>query len=472
VAIMLLSCVEFAIATMAAAKIGAITVPVNPMLQPGEVRHILKDVGASVLVMLPQFMGRDNVAAIAAMRPDLPELKHVVVLGPKTEGVLSFGDLLAAEKPAPRPTFVQEDLTLNDPFAICFSGGTTGLPKGVVLNSFQFLYPEAGRWDALEGRWLNENDVCLMISPMFMVAGFRFLGTAPGFGMKLVGLPQFDPRAILQIIQDEKITFLFGYPTMFRIMMGLPNFDQYDLSSLRILAVGGEPVTSELVRAMQQRFGCYSTTGYGMTEAMGVAQTVFEPPDPPDLLENSDGRCVSEIELKIVDGEHREVPFGEVGEIALRGRPVFDRYWNRPEETALVKDADGWFYTGDLGRFVNRDRYIRIVGRLKDTIRHGMQTVYPEEIENCLKTYPKVANAGAIGVPGAFGERIRAYVQLHPGQAATAAELVDHCRVYLAPFKIPDEVRFVEALPLSAVRRVQRWKLREEARKEREQGAG
>jgi acyl-CoA synthetase (AMP-forming)/AMP-acid ligase II len=118
VAIMLLSCVEFAIATMAAAKIGAITVPVNPMLQPGEVRHILKDVGASVLVMLPQFMGRDNVAAIAAMRPDLPELKHVVVLGPKTEGVLSFGDLLAAEKPAPRPTFVQEELTVNDPLAI------------------------------------------------------------------------------------------------------------------------------------------------------------------------------------------------------------------------------------------------------------------------------------------------------------------------------------------------------------------
>ncbi len=470
VAIMLPSCVEFAIATFAAAKMGAITVPVNPMLQPGEVEHVLADVGASILVMLPQFMGRDNVAAVAAMRPNLPDLKHVVVKGPKGDGVLSIGELLAAEKPAPRPTFVREGLTTSDPAFIWFSGGTTGLPKGVVINSFQFLVPEACRPDAIEGKWLNENDIALMISPMFMVAGFRFLGTCVGFGVKLVGLPQFDPRAILQTVQDEKISFLFGYPTMFRIMMGLPNFDQYDLSSLRVLAVGGEPVSGELVRTMQKRFGCYSTTGYGMSEVQNIATTLFDPPDPPELLENSDGRPNSEIEIKFVDAQRQEVPFGEVGEIAVRGRPVFDRYWHRPEETALVKDADGWFYTGDLARVVNQEGYLRIVGRAKDTIRHGMQNVYPEEIENCLKTHPKVANAGAIGVPGAFaGERIRVYVQLHPGQTATEAELLDHWRARLAPFKIPDEVRFVEALPLSPVRRVQRWLLREEAKKEREQ---
>ncbi len=470
VAIMLPSCVEFPIAAWAAAKLGAITVPMNIMLQPGEVEYILADAGAKILVMLPQFMGRDNVAAVAAMRPNLPELKHVFVLGPTVEGARSIFELLAAEKPAPRPTFVREGLTWQDPVFLFFSGGTTGSPKGVVSNSFQYLYPDAGRWDAMEGKWLNENDALLMVSPMFMTAGFIMLGTAVGYGMKLVGMPQFDPRLILQLIQDEKITYMFSYPTMLRVMLSLPNFDQYDLSSMRAIAIGGEPVSAELVRTVQKRFGAYSITGYGMTESRSIAATIFDPPDPPEILETTDGKPFAEIELKIVNSERQEVPAGEIGEIAVRGRPVLERYWNRPEETALAKDADGWFYTGDLGRVVNADGYIRIVGRSKDTIRHGMQTVYPEEIENALKTYPKIANAGVIGVPGAFaGERIRAYVLLHPGQTMTAAEVVDHVRGRLAPFKIPDEVRFVDALPLSPVRRVQRWKLREEAKKELEQ---
>jgi acyl-CoA synthetase (AMP-forming)/AMP-acid ligase II len=470
IAIMLPSCAEFPIAAWAAAKLGAITVPMNIMLQPSEVEYILKDAGAKILFMLPQFMGRDNVAAITAMRPYLPDLQHVIVLGPPMEGALSIFQLLAGEPPAPRPTFVRAGLHWSDPAFLFFSGGTTGMPKGVVSNSFQYLYPDAGRWDAVEGKWLNENDALLMVSPMFMTAGFIMLGTALGYGMKLVGMPQFDPRQILQLIQDEKITYMFSYPTMLRVMMSLPTFDQYDLSSMRAIAIGGEPVSAELVRTVQKRFGAFSVTGYGMTESRSIATTVFDPPDPPELLESADGKPFPEIEVKIVDSERKEIPHGEVGEIAVRGRPVIERYWNRPEETAQVRDADGWFYTGDLGRVVNADGYIRIVGRAKDTIRHGMQTVYPEEIENALKTYPKIANAGVIGVPGAFaGERIRAYVQLHPGQTMTAAEVVDHCRERLAPFKIPDEVRFVEALPLSPVRRVQRFKLREEAKREAEQ---
>jgi acyl-CoA synthetase (AMP-forming)/AMP-acid ligase II len=255
---------------------------------------------------------------------------------------------------------------------------------------------------------------------------------------------------------------------MFAWLMSLPDFDKYDVSSMKNIAIGGEPITTELVMQIREKFGCTTGSGYGMTEMRGITATRAD--DPPEINANTDGKAIGDLEVKLVDADRQEVPFGEVGEIAVRGRAVFTGYWNKPELNAQVFDEDGFFYTGDLARFVTEEGHIRFVGRQKDTIRRGGMTIYPEEIENYLRTHPKIARAGVIGVPSQVsGERVRAYVMLHPGVEMTPTEVVDFCRGGLAAHTIPAEVRFVKSLPLSGTQRVMRWKLREMAAAEEDE---
>lgn len=464
VAIMLPTCPEILYVAFALAKIGAVIVPVNPMLRAGGTEFLLKDVGAAALVVVSDMMGRNYHKMVEEMRPNLPELRHVILKGKKREGVLSLGEMLAAERPAPRASFVREGLDPHDLCAIFYTGGTTGLPKGTMASSFRILYAEANLDNGH-----TERDVQLLVPPLYLTAGFLQVAPFTLYGMKLVGLPAFDPQAILQTIQDEKVTYMVFYPTMMRMMLGLPIFDQYDVSSMRLIALGGEPITAELVRQVQERFGCQTINGYGMTEANPVTSTRLG--DPPELQASSDGRPSPGMELKLVDDDRQEVPFGEVGEVAVRGLSVFNGYWNRPEETAQVLDEEGWFYTGDSAVMVNEEGYIRFAGRKKDVIRRGGMNIFPDEIENYLRTHPKIANAAAIGVPSEVaGHRVRVYVQLREGAEVTPAEVVDYCRHQIAAYKLPDEVRFVSSLPLTPMRKVQRFKLREEARKELEQG--
>jgi fatty-acyl-CoA synthase len=460
VGIMLLPCPEIVYVALALAKIGAVTVLVNPMLQAGETEYLLADAGISALVVMSEFMKRDYHKMVEEIRPNLPALRHVILKGAKGNGALSLEEMLAAAKPAPQDSFVTKGLSPHDLCTIFYTGGTTGLPKGVMASSYKILYA-----DSVFGKGLSERDAMLMVAPLYLTAGFITLAPALLYGMKLVGLPSFDPRIILQLIQDEKITYMFAYPTMMRMILGLPMFDQYDVSSMRLMALGGEPVTVDLVKEVQKRFSCQTITGYGSTEANPITTTRLD--DPPELVSDSDGCPIPGMEIKLVDDEHQEVPFGEVGEVAARGPSVFKGYWNRPEVNAQVIDEEGWFYTGDLARMINEDGYIRFVGREKETIRRGAMTIYPEEVENYLRTNPKIANVAIIGVPSEVaGERVRAYVQLREGTEMTPAEVVDYCRHQIATYKLPDEVRFVSSLPLTPQRRVQRFKLREQAREE------
>jgi len=466
VGVMLPSVVELPYLMLGLAKIGAIGVLINPLLTPAEVEFQLRDTEAKALVVVSPFANRDLLAMVEGLRPGLPKLGTIIVMGPKQEGYPSFDEMLEAESPAPRATYVREGVTYDDPFALLWSGGTTGLPKAVPVTSYNFLYTEA-----LNTTKHTHDDIFLQIPPLYLTFGFRSVALPLLFGTKLVGLQGFDPRAILQTVQDEKVTITGAYPTMLRWIMSLPTFDQYDVSSLRLVFAGGEPITVELVNQVRQRFGCLMMVGYGMSEMRGITGTLLD--DPPELHATTDGKAIQGLELRLVDKEGQDVPFGETGEIIVRGRAVFTGYWNRPELNAQVFTQDGFFHTGDLARLVNKEGYIRFVGRDKDTIRRSMMNVYPEEVENHLKTHPKVAGAGVIGVPSPVtGERIRAYVQLRPNVEMTATEVVAHCRAALAPYKVPDEVRFVQALPLSATQRVRRWMLREEARKELEQAAG
>lgn len=466
VGVVLPSAVELPYLMLGLAKLGAIGVLVNPLLTPTEVEFQLRDTEAKAIVLVSPFANRDLLAAVQEMCPRLPTLGPIIVMGPKQPGVMSFDEMLEGEAPPPRDTYVREGVTCDDPFALLWSGGTTGLPKAVPVTSYNFLYVHARN----DNKY-SHNDIYLQVPPLYLTFGFVSVAVPLLFGAKLVGLQGFDPRTILQTMQDEKVTLTGGYPTMLRWIMSLPTFSQYDLSSMRLIFAGGEPITEQLVRQMRQSFGCDVSVGYGMTEMRGITSTVLT--DPPELIANTDGRAIGDIELRLVDAEGQDVPFGEVGEIAVRGRAVFTGYWKRPELNTQVFDQDGFFHTGDLARYVNPEGYIRFVGRAKDTIRRSLMNVYPEEIENHLKTNPKIAAAGVIGIPSPItGERIRAYVQLRPNMEMSAVEVMDHCRAALSAYKLPDEVRFVDSLPLSATQRVRRWLLREEAKRELEQASG
>ncbi len=452
---------DYPVAFIAIAKLGAITAPTNPQLQPGEMVAQFKDMGTKALIMMSQFMGRDFTAVVDEARLDLPELKHVIARGPDYKGFLPLDPIYATPVPE-RESYVKPGLTEEDDIVIFSTGGTTGLPKGVPRDTFGFLYG----YDVTTHD-VDETDSMLLVAPLFMTAGFLQIAYPLLFGAKLVGIPAFHPQTILQTIQDEKITVMFAYPTMMRWIMGQPNFDQFDVSSMRIVYIGGEAVTTEMIETIHAKFGCRTQTGYGMTETHGTASTPCDA--PPEMVSGSDGKIVPGVEMRFVDSEGKDVPFGGIGEIIVRGREVFKGYWQRPELNAEVFTPDGFFRTGDLARQINDEGYIRIVGRAKDTIRRMAMTIYPDEVENVIKTHPKVAQAGVVGVASAFaGERVWAYIQLHPDQEMTAVEIMDHCRGKLAAYKLPDEVRFVAEVPMSSVRRVQRVKLREAARRELE----
>lgn len=466
VGVMLPSCVELPFVILGLAKMGAIGVLINPMLPPGDVEFQLRDTDAKALVALSPFVNRDLVAMVEGLRPSLPSLGPIIVMGPPREGYTPLHAILAGPTPPPAETYVREGVTYDDPFVLLFSGGTTGTSKAVPATSYNSFYVDSV---SVSGSGDNENDVNLVVPPLFLSFGFTMLALTLLTGAKAVGLQGFDPRAILQTIQDEKVTIMTMYPPMLRWVMSLPTFDQYDVSSMRRVATGGDVVTMDLVNRIREKFRCPCLVGYGMTEMRGITVTGLN--DPPEYNVTTDGKPIRGLELKIVDDDGKQVPFGEVGEMCIRHRAVFAGYWKRPELNTQVFDADGFFHTGDLGRFVNQAGYIRFVGRKKDTIRRSFTQVYPEEIENLLRSHPKIAGVGVIGVPSpVVGERIRAYVQLRPTMEMTPTEVVEFCRATLAANKIPDEVRFVEALPLSATQRVRRWLLREEARKEMEQG--
>ena len=456
---------DYPIAFMAAAKLGAITVPTNVLFQPREMVSQLKDAAPKVLIMMSQFMNRDFAAIVDDARPDLPDLKHVIARGPDREDFLPLDPIYETPMPQ-RESFVRPGLTDEDNIVILFSGGTTGLPKGVPRDTYSLLYCYVESHG-----WVTENDTMLLVPPFFTTGGFLQMIFPILFGARLVGMAAFHPQTILQTIQEEKCTLMFAYPTMMRWIIAQPNFDEFNVSSIRHIGIGGEAMTAELIETIEDKFGCFARTGYGMTETTGTALTPIDA--PPEMVFGSDGRILPDYEIRFVDLEGKKVPTGETGEIHVRGRPVFKGYWNKPELNAKVFTPDGFFRTGDLARQINDEGYIRFVSRAKDTFRRAAMTIHPDEVENVINAHPKVAQAGVIGVPSELSdERVWAYVQLHPDVEMTAVELRDHCRANLAAFKQPDEVRFLAEVPMSSVRKVRRVKLRELARREMESGAG
>ena len=357
-------------------------------------------------------------------------------------------------------------LSCRDAINIQYTSGTTGFPKGATLSHHNVLNNGFFVGEAL--RLGPDDRVCIPV-PFYhcfgMVLG-NLACTTHGSAMIIPG-EAFEPLAVLETVQAERCTALYGVPTMFIAELDHPRFAELDLTCLRTGIMAGSPCPVETMKQVQSRMNMREVTiCYGMTETSPVS-TQSAVDDPLDKRVSTVGRVHPHVEVKIVDpADGQTVPRGTSGELCTRGYSVMIGYWRDEEATARAIDADGWMHTGDLAT-MDEDGYVKIVGRIKDVIIRGGENIYPREVEEYLHTHPAISEAQVIGVPSAkYGEEVMAWVRCKPGASATEADLLAHCKGRIATYKIPRYWKFVDQFPMTVTGKVQKFRMREMAAEE------
>ncbi len=431
VALMLRNGWEFATCFFALVKIGAITVPLNIAYKGEEAAFQINDSGSKMVIVDSEFY-----EVIADIRGEMSEVKDVCVAGSD-----EFRELVERRE-HPEVSIQVDEM---DSAVIMYTSGTTGRPKGAVL-SHRGIINEAMCVAETLG-WQAERDKNLCPVPLFHVTGLvmNLCGSIYG-GIPIVFMKRFNAVEAIKIIDGERITTIIGVPTILWLILNAPEFDQYDLKSLRCFAGGGAATPEELLNTLSMKLpGTEMCPGYGLTEACGMTATTISL-DEALRYKGSVGRSIPLIEAKVIDSFRKEVPPGEPGELAVRGCTTFKGYWNNPEATqkAIV---EGWVHTGDIAT-MDKDGYIYILDRMKDMINRGGEKIWSLEVENVLYRNPKVLEAAVVGVSDPiFGEEVKAVIVLRPGEQATPEEIQEFCSRHLAKFKIPKFVEFRTILP-------------------------
>jgi len=439
---------EWVILEYAAALAGLVLVTVNPALRRAELAYVLNQSGAAGIFLVPEF--RSPMAQfLDEVRPDVPALREVVYF-------TDWADFLAT---APAQAVLPE-VRPDDLAQIQYTSGTTGFPKGAELHH-RGLTNNARFW--VERIGLRPGEVLVNPMPLFHTAGcgMGVLGAAQSLAVHVPVLA-FDPALMLELLETERAAMFAGVPTMMIAILGHPDFERRDLSSIRVAASGGSPVPVELVRQVEERTGARFSIVFGTTECSPLLTVVRPDASAEDRAETL-GTPLPQTEIQITDvATGAPVPVGEVGELCARGYMVMRGYHDAPEATAAAIDAAGWYHTGDLASMDGRG-CLRIEGRIKDMIIRGGENIYPREIEETLFTHPAVAEVAVVGVPDeTWGEVVAAFVRPVPGQPAPAPEeLRAWCRERLAPYKTPAHWVFTDAFPLTPSGKIQKFKLRE-----------
>jgi fatty-acyl-CoA synthase len=352
-------------------------------------------------------------------------------------------------------------LQFDDPINIQFTSGTTGFPKGATLTHRNILNNGFFVGEAI--KLTHEDRLCAPV-PLYHCFGMVManLGCMTHGAAMVYPSDAFDPLAVLETVQAERCTALYGVPTMFIAELDHPRFAEFDLSSLRTGIMAGSPCPIEVMKRVQSQMHLRQVTiAYGMTETSPVS-TQSSVDDPLERRVSTVGRVQPHIEVKIVDSQGRIVPRGITGEFCTRGYSVMRGYWNDPGKTHEAVDEAGWMHTGDLAT-MDEEGYVNIVGRLKDMVIRGGENVYPREIEEFLYRHPKVQDVQVIGVPDPkYGEELCAWIMLRSGQTATAEEIREFCRGQIAHYKIPRHVCFVDAFPMTITGKVQKYLMRQQ----------
>jgi len=459
---------EFLTTYMAAGKVGAIWLGLNPKFSLDELRYQIGDSRPKVLITLRRHLDRDLADDIRTLAKEFSFIKKILVIGEPFEGTEGFGDFVKRDRGRLQSALDERAGTVkdNDEALLLYTSGSTGKPKGVVHTHKSIV--DNIRIE-VEKFHFHSRSRLLLHFPINHVAADTELGFASVLsGACLVCMDRFDPVETLRMVSREKLTCLAQLPTMFLIEMQLPLFRETDWSNVEAFAWAGSKAPDIMVRTLHEiarKTGALLVTGYGSTEVCGfVTYTEREDSDSLDVLVQTAGKAADPFLLKIVDEDRKEVPDGTVGEIAVAGALLFSRYLNKPGETSAVLDAEGWYYTGDLA-YKDARGYIVISGRKSEMFKTGGENVFPREIEDVLESHAGVVLAAVIGVPDdIYSEVGWAFVMKKADREVAEEELREYCRERLANFKIPKKFVIRPILPLLPTGKVNKVALKEELR--------
>ena len=474
--------IEWLLLQMATASIGVILVNINPAYRLRELAYALQRSEVQGLFMIPRFRRSNYVGMILELLPELaekgeihneafPQLRHVVLYDPEQPektarpggGFTLWQDVLLAGK-SHEQSIVEKltaGLDFDDPINIQYTSGTTGFPKAVVLTHHNILN---NAWFSARAMHLTERDRLCVPVPFYHCFGMvlaNLLCLSVGACI-VIACEHFEPGLVLKAVNDEACTAIHGVPTMFIAQLEHPDFNRYDLTSLRTGIMAGAPCAPALMRRVIDEMHCRQILiGYGETEASPLTH-LTDPEDDITRRTETVGTNLPHQEVKVVSTEDgHTVAIEEVGEICFRGYHVMRGYYSQPEKTAEAIDKAGWLHSGDLGT-MDAEGYVRITGRLKEMIIRGGENIYPREIEEFLFTLPKVSQAAVFSIPDErWGEEVCAWIQLHPGETMTAEEIRELSRDRIAHYKIPKYIRFVDEFPMTVTGKLQKFRMRE-----------
>jgi fatty-acyl-CoA synthase len=450
------NCAEWILVQYATAKIGAILVNVNPAYRSHELEYVVRQSGMRLLFSASAFKTSDYAAMIAEVGGGIDTLERTVFVDNDQWAEFGAGepdhDAIAAR---------MATLSFDDPINIQYTSGTTGFPKGATLSHHNILNNGFFVTELLN---LTEQDITCLPVPFYHCFGMVMgnLGTLAHGGCVVIPAPSFDPGATLEAVAAERVTSLYGVPTMFIALLDHEDFASFDLSSLRTGIMAGSPCPIEVMRKVVERMHMSEVAiCYGMTETSPVS-TQTRVDDPLERRVATVGRVGPHVEVKVIDPESGlVVERGDPGELCTRGYSVMLEYWDEPERTAEAIDRAGWMHTGDLAT-MDGEGYLNIVGRSKDMVIRGGENVYPREIEEFLYGLDGVADVQVVGVPDEkYGEELCAWVIVRAGAALDEDAVREHCRGRLAHFKVPRYVIFADEFPMTVTGKVQKFKMRE-----------